>query len=111
MKKDQVKELGTKLGLSPIQRSSRVTCVCSMYIRAHTCAYYTVKRRENREYKQKSVFPACTYVHIRVHTIQSREEKTENTSKRVYFQHTGINRKDFKIIMVVVFKNRKRQTK
>lgn len=97
MKKNQVKELYTKLGLSHIQKLSHVMCVCTymhtrvhvhmcthvcVYIRAYTCAraYYTVKR------KQK---------------IQA-EECISNI--------LVLTDKNFRII-VVVFKNRKRQTK
>ena len=81
MNKDQVKELNTKLGLSYIQKLSHVD-VC-MHICAYmcACAYYTVKR------KQKIQAEEC------ISNILVLEDK------------------NFKIIMIVVFKHRKRQTK
>ena len=81
MNKDQVKELNTKLGLSHIQKLSHVD-VC-MHICAYmcACAYYTVKR------KQKIQAEEC------ISNILVLEDK------------------NFKIIMIVVFKHRKRQTK
>lgn len=55
----------------------------------------------------------CMHVHVCACTTQSREGKTENTSRGMGVQDTGVSRQElYKIIMMICLKIRgKRQTK